>query len=93
MAMIDIGAVLAQQVRANSGEARIEGHVVIAAFAERIDGVSQGGVKTFIENELATTKAVAANEMTKESAAIIMHASKLLMDAKVGYAVAYFKPR
>ena len=93
MAMFNVQELLAQQVRANSGEARIEGHVVIAAFAERIDGVSQGGVSAFIANELATAKAVADKHMTPESAAIIMQASKLLMDAKVAYAVDYFKPR
>ena len=93
MAMLDIGALIAQQVRANSPEARTEGHVVTAAFADRVDGVSNGGIKAHMENDVFTNKAVTANEMTAESAAIIMHASRLLMDAKVEYAVEFFKPR
>lgn len=93
MAMLNVQELVAQQLRANSGEARIETKLAIGAFATGVDKVSDAGVDKYLESTLVTTKAVKADEMTAESAQIIMSARKLLMDAKVGYAVEYFGTR
>lgn len=93
MAMLNVQELVAQQLRANSSEAKLETKVVIGALATGIDKVAEGGVDKFTASQLLTDKAVAAGEMTKESAATIMDARKLLMDAKIGFAVEYFGTR
>lgn len=92
MAMLNVQELLAQQLRANSAEAKIETKLAIGAFAPGVDKVSTGGVQFYIDTDVNCTKNSTGPTptMTAESAAIARNAALELMTAKKDYAVGFF---
>lgn len=90
MAMLDIGALLNQQLRDNSLESRREGNIVTAMLANQVNQVAEAAIDKYEASAQSTEKAVAAKLMTPEQQLEVLNARKMLRDAQVNFAARYY---
>jgi len=91
MAMLDVGSLLKQHVKAKSHKAKTANRVITTVFSPEVDEVSDKGITRMVEGSAAANKAEKAGDLTAEDAQLVKDCLRDLMVAKKGFAEEFYK--